>query len=119
MLNLRLVHKRPCLSIHNTLRIQSRQSQKLNVSFSRPPLDLPSDVPLEEEKIPGYDYKHFYPAHPDELLANRYKLVTKIGWGHTSTIWLAEDTRRYITKSAGCEFSPDFLTDGGGVLRAM
>ncbi|EKV12171.1 hypothetical protein PDIG_33590 [Penicillium digitatum PHI26] len=35
----------------------------------------------------------FYPANPDELLAHRYQLLVKVGWGISSTVWLARDTR--------------------------
>lgn len=58
---------------------------------------LPSDTPIEEETIPGYDPQKFYPVNPGDLFNNRYKTIAKVGWGRTSTVWLAQDTRRYIT----------------------
>ncbi|KAF1961633.1 kinase-like protein [Byssothecium circinans] len=42
------------------------------------PKSLPSDIPIEEELIPGYDPKRFY--HPNWM-------------GTTSTVWLAQDVR--------------------------
>lgn len=57
---------------------------------------LPADVPIEEEKIPGYNPERFYPVNPGDLLNNRYKTVAKVGWGTTSTVWLARDTQRYV-----------------------
>jgi hypothetical protein len=66
------------------------------MSASRSPTILPADVPIEEERIPGYDPKRFLPVNPGDLLNNRYKIVVKVGWGTTSTVWLAQDTQRYV-----------------------
>lgn len=38
--------------------------------FSGPP--LPPDILVDEEISPVYDSKHFYPAKPGEVLADRY-----------------------------------------------
>lgn len=56
---------------------------------SGPP--LPIDEPVDEEVIPGYDSKAFYPAKPGEVLGGRYQLLVKVGWGVSSTVWLARD----------------------------
>ncbi|KAJ9129998.1 Kinase domain-containing protein [Pleurostoma richardsiae] len=60
-------------------------------TFSPPPESISTDVLVDEETVPGYDWKAFYPAHPGELLDNRYELKTKVGWGSSSTVWLAGD----------------------------
>ncbi|PMD34189.1 CMGC protein kinase [Hyaloscypha variabilis F] len=65
------------------------------MSASRSPTVLPADAPIEEERIPGYDPKRFLPVNPGDLLNNRYKIVAKVGWGTTSTVWLAQDTQRW------------------------
>lgn len=51
---------------------------------------------VDEELGPGYNPNHYYPATPGEVLANRYQLLVKIGWGTASTVWLAKDVGRYI-----------------------
>lgn len=56
---------------------------------------LPSDVLIEEETMPGYDAKHFYPINLGDLLGGRYKILAKLGWGSSSTVWLGRDTSRY------------------------
>ena len=66
------------------------------MSAGRPPIVLPPDIPIEEERVPGYDPKRFLSVNPGDLLNNRYKIVVKVGWGTTSTVWLAQDTRRYV-----------------------
>ncbi|RMZ75947.1 hypothetical protein DV738_g5249, partial [Chaetothyriales sp. CBS 135597] len=61
-------------------------------TLSPPPESIiPADVLVDEEVTPGYNWQVFYPAHPGELLDNRYELKTKVGWGSSSTVWLAED----------------------------
>jgi hypothetical protein len=51
---------------------------------------------VEEEKYPFYDPKIFYPARIGEKLGGKYRLVSKLGWGTTSTVWLARETKRYV-----------------------
>lgn len=63
---------------------------------SQPLTVLPADVPIEEERTPGYDPKRFLPVNPGDLLNSRYKIVVKLGWGTTSTVWLAQDTQKYV-----------------------
>ena len=52
---------------------------------------LPPEIPVDEEISPAYDSKHFYPAQPGEVLADRYQPLVKVGWGGSSTVWLARD----------------------------
>lgn len=63
-------------------------------SSSRTPRILPPDVLLEEERVPGYRPEFYYPANPGDVLNNRYKILSKLGWGSASTVWLAEDMER-------------------------
>ncbi|KAF5609763.1 CMGC SRPK kinase [Fusarium subglutinans] len=65
------------------------------------PLTFPStaydlidqNVKVEEEEIPGYEASRFYPVHIGEVFQGRYQAVTKLGYGSSSTIWLARDLR--------------------------
>jgi hypothetical protein len=82
------------------------------MSASRSPTILPAGVPVEEERIPGYDPKRFLPVNPGDLLNNRYKIVVKVGWGTASTVWLAQDTQRYVL--ALLDSYSYIFTDGGG-----
>ncbi|KAK2796375.1 hypothetical protein FQN50_009591 [Emmonsiellopsis sp. PD_5] len=56
----------------------------------------PPGILIDEELSPVYNSKHFYPAKPGEVLANRYQTVAKVGWGLSSTVWLAHDLQRHI-----------------------
>ncbi|KAH9208450.1 kinase-like domain-containing protein [Leptodontidium sp. 2 PMI_412] len=60
---------------------------------SPPPESLPLAAPIDEEQIPGYEPRYFYHANPGDVLNCRYELKAKIGWGSSSTVWLARDTR--------------------------
>jgi serine/threonine-protein kinase SRPK3 len=53
---------------------------------------------IEEETLPDYAAERYYPVHIGELLASRYQVVGKLGYGVTSTVWLARDLmeRRHV-----------------------
>ncbi|KXX80345.1 Serine/threonine-protein kinase SRPK [Madurella mycetomatis] len=46
---------------------------------------------IEEEGLPKYKPEHFYPARLGEVFNDRFQIVTKLGYGSCSTIWLARD----------------------------
>ncbi|KAK4149514.1 kinase-like domain-containing protein [Chaetomidium leptoderma] len=46
---------------------------------------------IEEETLPDYLPERFYPVRIGEVLASRYQVVGKLGYGTTSTVWLARD----------------------------
>ncbi|EEP78461.1 predicted protein [Uncinocarpus reesii 1704] len=56
---------------------------------------LPPDEPIDEEICPGYDSHLYYPVKPGSIFNNRYLPLVKIGWGGSSTVWLAQDLARY------------------------
>lgn len=56
---------------------------------------LPPDVPVEEERLRHYAPEAFYPVKLGQILHNTYEIVTKVGYGAGSTVWLARDLRRY------------------------
>ncbi|KAG6815429.1 hypothetical protein H0H93_009835, partial [Arthromyces matolae] len=55
-------------------------------------------VPLEEERTGGYVAEKYYPVVMGDRLASRYQVVQKLGFGTTSTVWLARDMqeRRHV-----------------------
>ncbi|KAJ6190531.1 hypothetical protein N7519_000552 [Penicillium mononematosum] len=57
---------------------------------------LPPGILVDEEISPVYDSKYFYPAKPGEVLADRYQILVKVGWGVSSTVWLARDLQGHI-----------------------
>ena len=61
----------------------------LNLDFVR----LPADQKIEEETIPGYVASRYYPVRIGEVLNEKYQVVGKLGYGASSTAWLARDMR--------------------------
>ncbi|KAI1012282.1 hypothetical protein LB503_004329 [Fusarium chuoi] len=54
---------------------------------------IDQNIKIEEEEIPGYEASRFYPVQIGEVFQGRYQAVTKLGYGSSSTIWLARDLR--------------------------
>ncbi|PFH51083.1 hypothetical protein AMATHDRAFT_75166 [Amanita thiersii Skay4041] len=66
---------------------------------------------LEEEKTPYYDPRYFYPARLGDVLHGRYQIVTKIGFGTGSTVWLARDlfqwcAERFVVTKINAAYNP-------------
>jgi serine/threonine-protein kinase SRPK3 len=58
-----------------------------NPSFAR----IPLNQAIEEETIPGYVASRYYPVRIGEVFQDRYQVVSKLGFGASSTAWLARD----------------------------
>ncbi|KAJ5591843.1 kinase-like protein [Penicillium hispanicum] len=48
---------------------------------------------IEEETIPGYIASRYYPTRIGEIFKERYQVVGKLGFGASSTVWLARDMK--------------------------
>lgn len=51
------------------------------------------DEPIEEELLPGDRLRCFHPTRPGEVLDGRFKAIAKLGYGSSSTVWLAENLK--------------------------
>ncbi|KAJ5919464.1 hypothetical protein N7454_009299, partial [Penicillium verhagenii] len=62
-------------------------------------IQIPASQEIEEETIPGYEAARYYLIQIGEILKDRYQVVGKLGFGASSTVWLARDmeNRRYVT----------------------
>lgn len=76
-------------------RFSSRLTPVMNASSDL----LPVNTPLEEETSPDYDPRRFYPARVGESI-HKYKIVSKLGWGTNSTVWLVKDVNRFVNCSS-------------------
>lgn len=63
-----------------------------NPSFVR----IPADVQVEEEALPDYLPARYYPMRIGQVLVDRYQVVGKLGFGASSTVWLARDLRYVV-----------------------
>lgn len=52
-----------------------------------------TDQLVEEEELPDYQADRFYPIQLGMIFQNRYQIVAKLGFGSSSTTWLARDLR--------------------------
>lgn len=76
--------------------ISRSQSFKPWRAMSTQPLQAEIKHLIEEEKLPYYNAKHFYPAHVGQLLHSKYKVLGKLGYGSYSNVWLCRDKRYEI-----------------------
>ncbi|CAK4033103.1 CMGC kinase [Lecanosticta acicola] len=92
-------------------------------------IKLPNtDEPLEEEAVPGYDPAHFYQIDPGDVIGNgRYSVVSKLGWGRHSTVWLARDVQRWRWQSPryvsikinSCDEDPESIQQQYALLQRL
>ncbi|KAK9320294.1 kinase-like domain-containing protein [Lipomyces orientalis] len=82
-------------SISHTIMRSFFSLRKKPLPIPPPGLLLPQDEPVDEEICPGYNSKKYYPAKPGDVIANRYQVLVKVGWGVSSTVWFARDMRGY------------------------
>lgn len=54
---------------------------------------IEADEQIEKEGLPGYRADRFYPVKLGEIFQDRYQVLAKLGYGSSSTIWLARDLR--------------------------
>lgn len=47
--------------------------------------------PLEEQTLPFFHRKHYYPVRVGEILNDKYRIISKLGYGAYSTVWLAKN----------------------------
>jgi serine/threonine-protein kinase SRPK3 len=57
---------------------------------------IPADQKVEEETLPHYAASQYYPVQIGETFCARYQVVGKLGFGVTSTVWLARDLRYFV-----------------------
>ncbi|EEQ31900.1 protein kinase domain-containing protein [Microsporum canis CBS 113480] len=48
---------------------------------------------IEEQTLPSYYRKTYYPVRIGQIFNDRYRIIAKLGYGAYSTVWLANDER--------------------------
>ncbi|KAF2627370.1 kinase-like protein [Macroventuria anomochaeta] len=54
---------------------------------------IPTDKEVDEETLPDCVASRYYPVRIGGVFRARYQVVSKLGFGATSTVWLARDLR--------------------------
>ncbi|RDL42541.1 CMGC protein kinase [Venustampulla echinocandica] len=72
----------------NALRQKSSSSRK---TFSISSRTLQLETPIEEETLPHYKPKQYYPVNIGDVYKARYQVAGKLGYGAYSTSWLCRD----------------------------
>lgn len=54
-------------------------------------VSLPVSNKIEEETLEWYSPKVFYPVYLGQIFERRYQVISKAGYGSSSTVWLARD----------------------------
>lgn len=55
--------------------------------------------PIEEETMPRYCPRRYYPVHIGQTFDNRFLIIAKLGYGTSSTVWLARDIQNKCRRS--------------------
>lgn len=69
-------------------------ARKHRTTFNAVGTELPHGAPIEEETVPGYEARSYFPVEPGHFFNQRYEALAKLGWGSCSTVWLVRDLRR-------------------------
>ncbi|KAI9686773.1 MAG: hypothetical protein M1822_002833 [Bathelium mastoideum] len=81
-------------------RLVFRQPSVTSLTFPTTGFDIIADkYILEEEQFDEFEKGKYYPVNIGEVFASRYQVVGKLGFGVTSTVWLARDlsTHDYVS----------------------
>jgi len=62
---------------------------------------LPISERIEEEDVPNYKAERFCPVQLGNVFQSRYKVVSKLGFGTASTIWLCRDLEYVLGHASG------------------
>lgn len=58
---------------------------------SKQPKTISTARAIKEEILHGYIAERYYPVYIGQIFNSRYQIITKLGFGATSTIWLCLD----------------------------
>lgn len=88
----------PCsMTLASILRLLPRLGRRwkpLDFSACSNYVTIDAAQKIEEETIPEYVASRYYPVRLGEVLRDRYQIVGKLGYGMSSTVWLARDLRQ-------------------------
>jgi hypothetical protein len=94
-------HVMPHIYAHSNLHLRvmathTRASSSNKSHSSTPDMDsrfelLPATKRIEEETVINYNAARYYPVQIGDVFHSRYRVLAKLGFGMTSTVWLCRD----------------------------
>ncbi|XP_063063845.1 SRSF protein kinase 3 [Engraulis encrasicolus] len=98
--------------MYNTVR-RAQQAVCLPLLAGLNPLGcLEPRGPVDEEDPREYGYGGYHPVNIGDVFSKRYKVMSKLGWGYFSTVWLCVDLR------SGRRVAVKVLKSGEGFTQA-
>ncbi|TGO73333.1 hypothetical protein BELL_0370g00090 [Botrytis elliptica] len=83
-------------SILKWARAATRRSPSAPLRFPTTGYELTSDAqPLDEEQLEGFKRRLYCPVNIGDVFMSKYQVVGKLGYGMTSTVWLARNLQAH------------------------
>ncbi|KAG5287886.1 protein kinase [Histoplasma capsulatum G186AR] len=98
-------------------RLTRARFQPVPLTFCRQNLTMAAGEAIEEQNLPRYHERHYYPVKIGEVFKGRYRVIAKLGYGAYSTVWLAWDQRAKQYTSLKVGVSQD--TDSSPILNEI
>jgi hypothetical protein len=93
---------------HHPMCPHNAMSTNVNMSMKGNPAMSPARKLVEEQAILVSVQKRYYPVKLGDLYNQRYRVIAKLGFGQTSTVWLARD-EMWVGPVSQCYMSNDSL----------
>ncbi|OQE13385.1 hypothetical protein PENFLA_c049G09239 [Penicillium flavigenum] len=69
------------------------------LTFCRPNHAMAEGEAIEEQSLPRYRERRYYPVKIGEVFKDQYRVIAKLGYGAYSTVWLAWDQSQHTESS--------------------
>jgi hypothetical protein len=93
---------------HHPMCPHNAMSTNVNMSMKGNPAMSTARKLVEEQAILVSVQKRYYPVKLGDLYNQRYRVIAKLGFGQTSTVWLARD-EMWVGPASQCYMSNDSL----------
>ncbi|KAL8644364.1 MAG: hypothetical protein Q9226_007801 [Calogaya cf. arnoldii] len=76
---------------------------------------LPSDQQIEEEAYDNITKSRYYPVRIGHVIQDKYQVLGKLGYGMGSTVWLANELRRWKNRPVALKVFTNDLQNRGAI----
>ncbi|KAJ5731820.1 protein kinase [Penicillium malachiteum] len=82
---------RPTASLPPSFCIPQIRWIRAPLALDRPTHTIAHSQAIEEQSLPFYDRKRYYPVEIGQVFHNQYQIIVKLGYGAYSNVWLVRD----------------------------